>query len=149
MPTAGVIILQVNIFVKYFLSEIQSFLSTENCGDMVKAFASQTADISAAPFSSGCSSRLLSLTTFSRHTPYFSPFPPSFICHRQRSAEKPREPGGRSLFLQRKKEYLSIFLEIAETCQYFAPQSQLRCPPFLAVHGFDLLLLGGRSFILF
>ena len=61
MPTAGVIILQVNIFVKYFLSEIQSFLSTENCGDMDKAFASQTTD------------------------------------------------------QQRKKEYLSIFLEIAET----------------------------------
>ena len=31
-------------------------------------------------------------------------------------------------FSDKKKEYLSIFLEIAETCQYFAPQSQLRCP---------------------
>ncbi|MBP3306522.1 MAG: hypothetical protein J6L66_02775, partial [Anaerotignum sp.] len=34
-------------------------------------------------------------------------------------------------FKQRKKEYLSIFLEIAETCQYFATQSRLRLPPLL------------------
>ena len=34
-------------------------------------------------------------------------------------------------------------------CQYFASQSQLRCPPFLAVLGFALLLRGGRRLTLF
>ena len=54
-------------------------------------------------------SRLLSLVSLSRHTPCFSPLPPPCICRRQRSAAKPREPGGRRLQFFSDKEKRNIF----------------------------------------
>ena len=46
---------------------------------------------------------------------------------------------------QRKKEHLSMFLEIAETCQYFALQSRLCLPPFLAVRDLNCDSSVGRK----